>query len=111
MPVGIEQHIGDLLNSNLRPQDYHAISDFFKGHRNFNTLASEQKRVLDSFHLMDSQLSAEMINKQSTLLNMLNRERVLTDAQLREVQQVNQSFSVLFRNKKYRNGKFDKFYE
>ena len=108
MPVGIEQHIGDLLNSNLRPQDYHALADFFKGHRNFNTLGLEQKRILDSFHLMDSQLSAELINKQSTLLNMLHREHVLTDGQLREVQQANESFSVMFRDSKYRNGKFDK---
>ena len=107
MPVGIEQHIGDLLNANLGQQDYLAISNFFKGNTNFNRLSLEQRRILDSFHLMDSQLSNELITKQATLLNMLHRDKVLTDSQLREVQQVDQSFSFMFRDKKYRNGKFD----
>ena len=108
MPVGIEQHIGDLLNADLGTQDYLAISNFFKGITNFNTLSLEQRRVLDSFHLMDSQLSNELITKQATLLNMLHRERVLTDSQLREVQQMGQSFSFMYRDKKYQNGKFDR---
>jgi hypothetical protein len=107
MPVGIEQHIGDLLNSDLHPQDFIAISNFFRGTTNFNSLGAEQKRILDSFHMLDSRLSAEMITKQTTLLSMLHRERILSDHQLREVQQIDQSFSVLFRNKKYRNGRFD----
>ena len=104
MPVGIEQHIGDLLNADLHPMDFIAISNFFRGTTNFNTLGAEQKRILDSFHMLDSKLSAEMITKQSTLLNMLHRQRILTDHQLREVQQIDESFSVLFRNKKYTDG-------
>ena len=54
MPVGIEQHIGDLLNADLGSQDYLAISNFFKGSTNFNRLSLEQRRIMDSFHLVEA---------------------------------------------------------
>ncbi len=83
MPVGIEQHIGDLLNSDLHPMDFIAISNFFRGTINFNSLGAEQKRILDSFHMLDSRVSAEMITKHTTLLNMFHRQKILSDHQLR----------------------------
>ena len=39
---------------------------------------------------------------------MLHRDSILNDSQLREVQQAGESFSIMFRDKKYKNNRFDK---